>query len=545
MTVAEKEQAPQSSRFHTEWLLLIGFCLFLFFFGLSYFGLVGADEPRYAQVAREMFARHDWITPTLGGKAWLEKPPLYYWQAMLAYAIFGVSDWAARLPSAFDASLMVLGVYLFLRRFRPGSEIDGALMTASSAAVVGFARAASTDMPLAATLTLAMLVWYAWFERHSKLSLALFWVLVGLGMLAKGPVAPLLAGIMIFLFAIAKRDYALVWRSLWLPGILIFCVVAVPWYVAVQIKNPEFIRVFILEHNLARFGTNLYHHPEPFWFYIPVSLLGLLPWTIFFIAAFWENVRAWWNEKAAPLASEDALPVFLLIWFVVPLLFFSLSRSKLPGYILPALPAATILVADYIRQHLGDSHPNRFVLIFHSIVAAAPIVPALMLQYLMLQHRLPWGKALGISLTFAVLLAVGILATLRTGMGSRMLRFVTLVPVVLAVGAALRLGSPAIDSTTSARPLAKEISQMESRPLPMAVFEAPRETEYGLAFYRNQVISRYEAGNVPSGEHLVVAPTGSQAVVARAVTGRRVSYLGSFAPQGLDYFWVSAAQDAR
>ena len=117
-------------RTRLDGLLLAGFCLFLFFFGLSYFGLLGADEPRYAQVAREMLARHDWITPTLGGQPWLEKPALYYWQTMIAYSVFGVSDWAARLASAMDATLMVVAVYLFLRRFRPGFQLDGALMTA-------------------------------------------------------------------------------------------------------------------------------------------------------------------------------------------------------------------------------------------------------------------------------------------------------------------------------------------------------------------------------------------------------------------------------
>src|SRR5438874_4770986 len=144
----------ERSRLLTDWLLLAGFCGFLFFFRLNYFGLVGADEPRYAQIAREMLVRHDWITPTLGGKPWLEKPVLYYWQAMVAYRVFGVSDWAARLPSAFDASLMIVTVYLFLRKFRPTLELDGALITASSAGVIGFARAASTDMPIASMFTI-------------------------------------------------------------------------------------------------------------------------------------------------------------------------------------------------------------------------------------------------------------------------------------------------------------------------------------------------------------------------------------------------------
>src|ERR1700748_2221258 len=99
------------NRSRTDWLVLAGVFAFLFFFGLNAFGLIGADEPRYAQVAREMLARHDWITPVLGGKPWLEKPPLYYWQTMLAYRIFGVSDWAARFGSALDATLMVVAVY--------------------------------------------------------------------------------------------------------------------------------------------------------------------------------------------------------------------------------------------------------------------------------------------------------------------------------------------------------------------------------------------------------------------------------------------------
>lgn len=529
------------SRASTDWLLLAGFCGFLFFFGLAYFGLIGADEPRYAQVAREMLARHDWITPTLGGKPWLEKPPLYYWQAMLAYSIFGVSDWAARLPSAVDATLMVIAIYLFLKRFRPGFQLDGALMTASTAGVVGFARAASTDMPLAAMFTIALLAWYAWYESESRRYLVLFYCFLALGMLAKGPVAPLLAAIIIVIFAAKKGDFRLLVRTLWIPGILFFCALAAPWYVAVQIRNPQFLRVFIFEHNLARFGTNLYHHPEPFWYFLPVTLIGLIPWTVFVAASFAETIRVWWTERQQMRASEDALNAFLVIWLIVPVLFFSFSRSKLPGYIVPALPAGTLLLAEYVRRRVTDDERlSVSLIVLHSIVAAALIVPALMIQYLIMQHRLPWGKAAVISFTFAGVLAMGIAITLRTKLGFGALRFVTLVPLVLAVAAILRLGAPALDSTLSARPLATEISHLENKPLPLAVSGVSRQTEYGLAFYRNQTIDRYELGQIPAGEHLVVAPEGSQTTIAKQVAGRRVSYLGSFAPQGLDYYWVSA-----
>ena len=329
------------SRSLTDWLLLAGFCGFLFFFGLAQFGLIGADEPRYAQVAREMLARHDWITPTLGGKPWLEKPPLYYWQAMIAFRMFGVSDWAARLPSALDATLMVLAVYMFLRRFRPGFQLDGALMTASAVGVIGFARAASTDMPLAAAFTVALLAWYAWYESGRKLYLSAFYFFLAAGTLAKGPVAAALAAITILILAAAKGELKLLRRTLWAPGVLLFSLVTLPWYVAVQLQNPDFFRVFILEHNLARFGTNLYRHEEPFWFYLPVALLGLVPWTMFVVSALVESAQAWWAEKREFLQSENAFQAFLLIWLLVPLVFFSLSRSKLPGYIVPALPAGT------------------------------------------------------------------------------------------------------------------------------------------------------------------------------------------------------------
>jgi len=521
--------------------VLAGFCGFLFFFGLAYFGLIGADEPRYAQVAREMLVRHDWITPMLGGKPWLEKPPLYYWQAMIAYSLFGVSDWAARLPSAADATLMVFAIYLFLKRFRAGFHLDGALMTASAAGVIGFARAASTDMPLAATFTLALLAWYGWHESGAKRYLALFYAFLALGALAKGPVAPLLAAVIILIFAAAKNDYGLVWRTLWGPGVLLFCALALPWYIAAHIRNPEFFRVFILQHNFARFGTNLYHHPEPFWYYVPVALLGLVPWTVVVAASLTETIRVWWAERQEMLGSEDALNAFLVIWLAVPILFFSISQSKLPGYIVPALPAGTLLLAEYVRRRVTDGEsPDIFLIVLHSMVAAGLIVPALMIQYIILQHRIPSGKAAVISLTFAAVLAFGIALTLRTKLGFGALRFITLVPVVLGLAAMLRLGSPALDSALSTRMLANEISRMENKPLPMAVAHVSRETEYGLAFYRNQIIDRYEAGQVPAGEHLLVAPEGSQIAIAKEVAGRRVSYLGSFAPQALDYYWVSA-----
>ncbi len=522
-----------------DWLLLAGFCGFLFFFGLAYFGLLGADEPRYAQVAREMLARHDWITPTLAGTPWLEKPVLYYWQAMLAYGVFGVSDWAARLPSALDATLMVVVVYLFLRRFRSGFQLDGALIVASASGVIGFARAASMDMPLAATFTIAMLAWYAWYESANKRYLALSHVCLGLAMLAKGPVAPCLAAAIVLIFAAVKGDYRLVARTLWIPGVALFLLTALPWYVAVQLRNPQFFRVFILEHNLARFGKDLYHHTQPFWYYLPVVLLAFVPWTIFVSTALVETIRVWGKEKRELFQSEDALPAFLVIWLVVPIVFFSFSASKLPGYILPALPAGMLLLAEYVRRHvMDDERPSLLLIAIHSVVAAIPVVAALMMQYIVFHHTLPWNLATAISAGFAAALAVGIVLTLRRPLGLRVLRFVTLVPVILAVAAVLRLGAPSLDATLCARPLAQQIDRVDNRSLPLAILRLSRETEYGLHFYRDQKIVRYEADGVPVGEHLLITPEGWQKNIPKWTPGRRVTYVGSFAEQGMDYYWV-------
>ncbi|HEY5029729.1 MAG TPA: glycosyltransferase family 39 protein, partial [Candidatus Angelobacter sp.] len=130
--------------------LVLGVCYFFFFFGLGAFGLTGADEPRYAQIAREMLARHDWIVPTLNGSPWLEKPALLFWKMMNSYAVFGVSDWAARVPSALNATAVVLGIFFFMRHFRFASELDAAMIAASSAGMIGFGRGASTDMLVSA-----------------------------------------------------------------------------------------------------------------------------------------------------------------------------------------------------------------------------------------------------------------------------------------------------------------------------------------------------------------------------------------------------------
>jgi len=526
-------------RARTDALLLVAFCGFLFFYALGAFGLVGADEPRYAQVAREMSERRNWITPTLQGRPWLEKPALYYWQAIVSYRIFGVSDRAARIPAAFDAALLVAAIYIFLRRFRPGTEIDGALMIAGCAGIVGFARAASTDMPLAAMFSISMLAWYGWYEDKNRVALFIFYFFLALATLAKGPVALLLAGAIIVVFIAARRDWRAANNALWVPGIAVFLAVSLPWYVAVQLRNPEFFRVFILEHNFARFGHDLYHHRQPFWFYLPVLLLALIPWTLWLILSVVELARLVWIQQRAALAHvEDAWRLFLLIWLLVPVLFFSASQSKLPGYILPSIPAGGLLVCEYLRSHRTSE--NQVLLGAagaHALLCGALVFAAFSSPSIQLSHRPAEGRYAYTAIGAAVLVTL-VVAVALARMGLRVLRAVTMLAVVIAVAAILRFVSPVIDATQSARPIALNILSFSHEAVPVALYRLNRQQEYGLEFYLNRAVSRYENSQIPPEGHVLVAPQGSLPQFGEKVSGRHVSYLTSVPLQKLDLYWV-------
>jgi 4-amino-4-deoxy-L-arabinose transferase-like glycosyltransferase len=532
-----------NTRTRTDVLLLVAFCGFLFFYGLGAFGLLGADEPRYAQVAREMFERRDWITPTLQGKPWLEKPALYYWQAMLAYSVFGVSDRAARMPAAADAVFMIAAIYLFLRRFRPGSETGGALIAAGCVGTIGFARGASTDMPLAAMFAIALLGWYAWYETKKRLGLAVFYLFLALATLAKGPVAIFFAGVILLIFVAVKRDWQAIRASLWIPGIVLFLAVALPWYIAVQLRNADFFRVFILEHNLGRFGQDLYHHRQPFWFYVPVLLLSLMPWTIWLIVVLAERLRLLWSDREGALATRDSSwHLFLLIWMLVPVLFFSASQSKLPGYILPSIPPGSLLVAEYLRSRQRESSKVPLWLVgLHALVCGVLVFVALAAPTIQLNHHLVADRGTYVAAGVGVLVMIGVAAAVFR-IGLRMLRPATMIPIVIGVGALLRLAAPVIDATQSARPVAQGILSFSHEAVPVALFHTTRQLEYGLGFYLNRPAQRYESGQVPRDGHVLVVAQSFTAQFGDSLRGRRVSFLTSIPGQKLDLYWVGPAE---
>lgn len=544
-------------------------------------GLVGADEPRYAQIAHEMLVRFDsahtlkerlsaCVTPYLYGHPWLEKPALYYWRAMFVFQEFGVHDWSARLPSATFAFIMAALIYLHMRRFRRGGHLDAAIITVACAGMIGFARGASTDMQMAAPISIGLLGWYAWYETDSKFWLFDIYFFTGVATLAKGPVAPLLAILIVMAFALLRREWSIIHRSLWWPGVLLYFAIVLPWFIAVQHQNPTFFREFFLEHNLERFATNRYQHEEPFWYYFVVLLLAVMPWTVIAMRALVDGLQtsvAEWRlrrshpSKPKPNRPGDAFPEFLVLWALIPIIFFSFSKSKLPGYLLPSIPPITILTGDYLYR-MRQRGLNRWVLLGHALLCGVMTMFALLLPWFVLHGaEMPPAHAL-VAALLASTGAVLLILIVVHGFGVARLRLATTAVLIVLMfflyGVGPFFGTPAVeaskrvihllDRSYSARPLAQRLASIAPANETVAVFRVRRDMEYGLAFYRNRPVVNYEETGVPEDEHLLVARVAgrggkdlhTQEALEEYLEGRPYDPLFSWPEQGIEVYLVGA-----
>jgi 4-amino-4-deoxy-L-arabinose transferase-like glycosyltransferase len=320
-----------------------------FFFGLGKLALVGPDEPRYAEVAREMFASGDYISPRLAGCLWFEKPALLYWMAASAYHVFGVNEFAARFPSALAALGAVIFVYYALSRAVSHSMgLVSSVALATSGLFIGYARSATTDMVMASAMSIAFLSAFLFTvtKRARNLHWILCWAAVGAALLAKGLVAIVFAvAILIIYFYIAGQLKSIGWRY-WLVGLAVMVMVAGVWYVPVMARHGwTFFDKFIMEHHFERYLTEKHSHPQPVYYYLLIAPAGLAPWTFFLIPAI-ARIR-----RLRPRAvRRDLLAAFAWVWAGAMIIFFSFSSSKLPGYILPAIPALVIIVGMEIER---------------------------------------------------------------------------------------------------------------------------------------------------------------------------------------------------
>lgn len=413
-----EDQKPKTKNLFI-WIFFAVVIVAVYFTGLN-IPLLGPDEPRYSQVAREMFERNDWITPTLGGFDWFEKPALLYWLQIASYKIFGVSEFAARFGSTLFGLGTIFALWL-LGRNSPQINADEhesesqrsqtkdqksktdfaywlALIAASSAGLIAFSRGASFDIILTFPTTAALVSFFIFDQSEKKSGVSFyfsifgFYFFVGVALIAKG-----LVGI-VFPFAIVAFYYLLrlkfpsgffIVSLIW--GTILSLLVASAWYLPIyQVNGWKFIDDFFIQHHFQRYTSNKYQHPQPFFFFLWVLPLMTIPWLPFFVAAVWKQIKFLISKfknqssesetQSSKLRTQNSkLSTFAWAWMLVPLVFFSFSGSKLPGYILPALPAALILTAQFVYEFVQKSQKRKLVL--QSLALATFLVVALLAKF--------------------------------------------------------------------------------------------------------------------------------------------------------------------
>jgi 4-amino-4-deoxy-L-arabinose transferase-like glycosyltransferase len=309
--------------FAARLILLLPLSYLLYLHSLGDVGLLGPDEPRYAWIGREMARTGDWVTPMLWGEPWFEKPPLLYWMTALGFSAGLGNDTAPRVPVGILALCFLVLYYRLLREHlghRPAAYATAILGT--SAGYLAYAHIGVTDLPLTATFGAGMLLCLRWLENGSPSRLPLAGICFGLAVLAKGLVPAVLAAPLLWF---ARHRWRELWRVL-LPALA----TAAPWYLLCYSRNGQpFWEEFVIRHHFERFLSPSLQHVQPVWFYVPVLVGALFPWT--FMAAL--------LRRPANLSER----VFYA-WAGFGFLFFSLSVNKLPGYLLPLLPAVCALL---------------------------------------------------------------------------------------------------------------------------------------------------------------------------------------------------------
>lgn len=324
--------------------LLFGWLVLSAFLAGS-FPLIGPDEPRYSQVARQMFESGDWITPRLGENPWFEKPVLLYWLMSLCFSIFGVTEFAARLPSILSSAAVTVFIYLMVK-IASGSKkaFLSAVVWMTSLFFVGFTHAATFDMLLTACVTGALFFFFRYEVLRRPIHLYCLYFFCGLGILAKGLVSPILVGLPILTYLVLSGRLKELREMKPGMGILIVIATAAIWFLPVSLVHGiRFWDEFVYQHHFVRYTSSHFHTSGGIFYYLPILLLGTYPWTIAPLLG------------SAPESNrEQNLKRFSFCWLFSIVLFFSFSGSKLPGYILPGIPAFFVLsglsIGDFLKR---------------------------------------------------------------------------------------------------------------------------------------------------------------------------------------------------
>ena len=328
--------------------------LVLWFGFLGLRALYFPDEGRYAEIPREMVASGDWVTPRLNTFPYFEKPPLQYWITAAAFAIFGERDWTARLWPAVSGLLGVVAVLLTARRlYSPRAGWVAAGVMASSAGYFLASQFLTLDMGLAALLTGAMCAFAVAQDARATVAptrqwMLVAWALCALAVMSKGLIGVVLPALALGVYMVVTRSFALLRRLHLGAGIAVMLALTVPWFVLVEMRNPGFSEFFFVHEHFQRFTQPEHRRPGPWWYFLPIGAFALLPWLPAMVVSM-RDVRL----ATPPRAPGDFNPtLFFWCWAGAILVFFSISASKLPAYILPAMGAVVLALAAPLARQL-------------------------------------------------------------------------------------------------------------------------------------------------------------------------------------------------
>lgn len=427
----------------------------LSFFGLARCGLLGPDEPRYAAIGLRMAHTGDLVMPVLWGKPWFEKPPLLYWMTAAASRLSLDYDLAPRLPVALLSVAFLAVFFIVLRReFGARAALFASAILATSAGWLGYSHIAVTDLPLSVTYAAGMLLLMK--PVISWRRAALGGALIGLAILAKGLV-PLVLLLPALWFL--RRNFRAIAVML---GVAI--AVALPWYVAISMRaGRAFFDEFIWKHHFARFASDALQHVQPWWYYVPVLIAALAPWTPL-VALIGRRMF------------DDSRARFLLAWFLWGLVFFSISRNKLPGYVLPLMPAAAVLLGLALdtarRAWVALAACALLVYLFPVAEHVLPI--ALVTGIRRAGVPFPWMPLLPV---VALAIAVAILELRRRRLAATLL---VTAGVVVATAHFVLTSFPVLDRSVSARVAWRKAGGQPGRP---CIASGGRDFRYGIDYY--------------------------------------------------------------
>ena len=467
--------------------LFLGIFIFaIFYLYLAHLGayhLMDPDEGRYNQIPREMILSGDFITPHLNGVEYFEKPIFQYWFTAIMMKIFGFGEFTGRiLPALSGIGCVALAGFLGTMMYSKKVGLLASAILATSCLNLVVSSINILDMALTLFMTSCMVFFYAFERTEKKKWLIAFYIAMGFGVLTKGLVAIILPFGILFWYVIFTKRPRLFLKLFYLPGILAFLIVTVPWFYLVCQANHDFFYFFFIREHFLRFTTKMHDRFQPWWFFMPFVIIGMLPWTGFLVSLF--NKRGVIRQTTSERNRFDI--IYLLLWFFIIFIFYSISDSKLVPYIMPCwMPLAILIAASIKRFEVANSWLSHsfFINSFLSLAFVFALVGyVLSSNYLTIDEFIAEGGLLTASLF------IGTIASIFVWLKTK--RFRCTVSVLCIMGFFFGLGlhdvQEQVHNNQSAYYVSQKINELQPQD---ALIVNYGDFYHGVPYYTNQRVA--------------------------------------------------------